>query len=531
MESGEIKELVRVKVKNDRSEVKNLKIEVIEERSEKKGIEFLEEVEEKKAVEIMRNKSNKGCENKSVLQNRDKEIKCELKDESDIKQENVNEVKVESTEREKCDGKGIGESVKSEKDLVSVKSETDLSKLNGHVEPSVSDTHIKTEKLSEKVVKGEDKKLDSLCNGDIENSDQKSPQHMTASGSHTTGSSKPSENQTGSSLSLDLETCTTKSSSNEKDTIKSSNDESGAGKTTSKHVELKIPSVKSSAIEQVKSTEVERHSNLFLQIPQSTKLSDFCSFSIDHAMKNDSSKNAGHQPSTTSFSSSLFMNTSFSDHVTKSTNHISLPSPPQPPPAHSKTLLSDRKPSFMSIDSILEKKTGSSQRNQFYPNSVLPVNPFVTQSVRSVSESHTIDSKPWFSLLPRVPCDDMSLTRGQHTSISSGIMLSPPFMSQLPFHPFSVQSPSFSSFQMGQLFNTSADQSLTVTSSSTSTVPSVTQSSDSSFKKPEPVSSQNPDPEQVLKSLQGEAKPIPEGKHYMYVVKIPIEQVPCRIKF
>lgn len=530
MESGEIKELVRVKVKNDRSEVKNLKIEVIEERSEKKGIEFLEEVEEKKAVEIMRNKSNKGCENKSVLLNGDKEIKCELKDISDIKQEEAYEVKVESSEREKCDGKRIGESVKSEKDLMSVKSETDMSKLNGHVEPSVSDTHIKTENLSEKVVKGEDKKQDSLCNGERENSDQKSPQHMTASGSHMTGSSKPSDNETGSGLSLDQETCTTKLSSNEKDTIKSSNDENGAGKTSSKHVELKIPSVKSSAIEQEKSTEVERHSNLFLQIPQSTKLSDFCSFSIDHAMKNDSSKNAGHQPST-SFSSSLFMNTSFSDHVTKSTNHSSLPSPPKPPPAHSKTLLSDRKPSFMSIDSILEKKTGSSQRNQFYPNSVLPVNPFVTQSVRSVSESHTIDSKPWFSLLPRVPCDDMSLTRGQHTSISSGIMLSPPFMSQLPFHPFSVQSPSFSSFQMGQLFNTSTDQSLTVTSSSTSTVPSVIQSSDSSFKKPEPVSSQNPDPEQVLKSLQGEAKPIPEGKYCMYVVKIPIEQVLYKIKF
>ncbi|XP_053408583.1 bromodomain adjacent to zinc finger domain protein 2B-like isoform X2 [Mercenaria mercenaria] len=515
MESGEIKDLVKVRVKNDRSEAKNLKIEVIDERSEKKGFAFLEEIEEKKAAGIRKHKSENGCENKSVLVNGGKEIKNEVKDISEIKEEKPEIVKSENTDSVKSEDTKLGNGVKAEQDTIS-KSEIESPKLNGHVDQlAVSDTHVKTCESLEKVVKNSDIIQDSLCNGDIRSSDQNSPQCMSVSGSNKTGSNKLSKNETGTSKNSYHETGTGNSSSSEIETIKSSNNGMNTSKIPSKHVELKIPSVKSSAIEKEKSTDVENQSNLFLQIPQSTKLSDFCSMSIDAAIKSNSSKETDQQQNpSTSLSSSLFLNTSFPDHVTKSANHLpSLSSPPQPPPAHSKTNLSERKPSFMSIDSILEKKTGSSQSNQFYPNSVLPVNPFVTQnqSVRSVSDSHTADSKPWFSLLPRVPCDDMSLTRGQHTSISSGIILSPPFMSQLPFHPFSIQSPSFSSFQMGQLFNTSTDQALTVTSSSTTAVTTVTQSSDSSFKKPEPVSSsQNPDPEQVLKSLQGEAKPIPE---------------------
>ena len=526
MESGEIKDLAKVRVKNDRSESKNLKIEVIDERSEKKGFKFLEEFEEKKAAGVKKHKSENGCENKSVLGSGNKDVKSEVKDVSEIKGEKSEEVKQEVDKSfVKIEDSKMENGVKIEKGIISSKSENESPKVNGHIdERSLFDTCVKVSGAAEKVVKDTDRKQDSICNGDIRISDQKSPQCLSVSGSKESGTSKQSQNQTDSNNKLDSETGTNENSKNsepdsknstssEHHTVKSTN----SSKIASKHVELKIPSVKSSAIEKdILSTDVEKQSNLFLQIPQCTKLSDFCNMSIDAAIKTDSSIEISKQQTPSSSSSSLFLNTSFSDHVTKSANHVpSLSSPPQPPPAHSKTSISERKPSFMSIDSILEKKTGSSQSNQFYPNSVLPVNPFVNQNqpVLSNSDHPAADGKPWFSLLPRVPCDDMSLTRGQHTSMSSGIILSPPFISQLPFHPFTIQSPPFSSFQMGQLFNTSSDQAMTVTSFSTSTVTTVTQSSDSSFKKPEPVSSsQNPDPEQVLKSLQGEAKPIPEGR-------------------
>lgn len=538
MESGEIKELVKVKVRNDRSEVKNLKIEVIDERSEKKGFEFLDEIEEKKAVKIWKNKSAKNCANKRVLVNGGKELKYECKDICELKDQDKKShiVKVESMGSIKCEDVKVENCLKfdNDKDMICKKSSDEVHKVNGH---NVTDIHIKTNELSEMVVNSVQLKQESLCNGDIRNIDQISLQHASVSGSqyqsnssketdtkssdHETGTSHSSKNKTGTSYSSNYEADTSNSKSHKTGTGYSNYDadpnnlsslETGSSK--SKHVELKIPSVKSSAIEQEKLADVEKHSNIFLQIPQSTKLSDFCGMSIDACIKTEPATVAGDEHKSLS---SLFLNTSFPNHVTKSTNHLA--SPTSPPPAHSKAQSSDRKRSFMSIDSILEKKTGSSQSNNSYPNSVLPVNPFVNQSVRSKSDNHSTDCRPWFSLLPRVPCDDMSLTRGQHTPLSSGIIMSPPFLSQLPFHPFSVQSPTFSSFQMGQLFNTSLDQSLTETSSAMSTVTTVTQSSDSSFKKPEPVSSsQNPDPEDVLKSLQGEAKPIPEGKYPTNVV-------------
>ncbi|XP_060551894.1 uncharacterized protein LOC132713351 isoform X3 [Ruditapes philippinarum] len=525
MESGEIKDLAKVRVKNDRLEAKNLKIEVIDERSEKKCFKFLEEIEEKKAAGVKKLKSENGCENKSVIVSGNKEIKKEGKGVSEVKEEMPEEVKEEKDKESlKIEDSKLENGVKVEKEVIS-RTEKESAKVNGHVgEHGLFDTQVKSSGLTEKVVKETDNKEESICNGDLRISDQKSPQCLSVSGSRESSTSKSSQNQTGSNKNMDFDTGTNKdsksnepgsknSSSNVNDSVISAKHETNGNKIPSKHVELKIPSVKSSAIEKdMLSSDVEKQSNLFLQIPQCTKLSDFCSMSIDAAIKTDSSKETSQQQtSSTSSSSSLFLNTSFPDHVTKSANHV--PSLSSPPPAHVKTNISERKPSFMSIDSILEKKSGSSQSNQFYPNSVLPVNPFVNHNQSAVSniDNHTADGKPWFSLLPRVPCDDMSLTRGQHTSMPSGIILSPPFISQLPFHPFSIQSPPFSSFQMGQLFNTSPDQALTVTSFSTSTVTSVTQSSDSSFKKPEPVSSsQNPDPEQVLKSLQGEAKPIPE---------------------
>lgn len=455
LESGEIKDIVLPKTRSERSESRTMKVEVIEEKTEKKGIEFLEDVPEKKASEILK---------------------------EDVKEKEI--------EKKLIDGKQINGLIKVEKDvLVKQESEQNVGTENVKVVkeenetkgPMLNDgdskTHdgVKVEDIKSEVL--EDKKL--VCNGDISGQDKSKEANSVEKASNCI-------------------------------------DNSGNGeqiKSPTKHVELKIPNIKPSAIEEGRS-EKACSSNLFLQVPQSTKLSDFCSMTIDAALKNETSESDHPKSSseTATLTSSLFSNTSFTDHVTKSTtNHKPpLPSPPCPPPAHSKTQIPERKSSFMSIDSILDKTSNSSHGSHLCSTSALPINPFVSQSTRSVSEVTTADSRPWFSLLPRVPCDDMSLTRGQH---SSGMLLSPPFMSQLPFHPFSIQSPAFASFQMGQLFSSSMG---TKSSSSSSLASSAMTHSNSemSFKKPEPVnSSQNTNPEEVLKTLQGEAKPIPEGQY------------------
>lgn len=461
MESGEITNVKLAKTRSERSDSKNLKIEVIGEKTEKKGVEFLEDIPEKKASEIlkMEKEVNKGSyDSKDHLAEMDKKFVDVKQVNGLIKSEKEAEVKSE---------------IKSE-----VKPEVETSYKESEKDGSVmTDTAGKIEKEDKTEKKNvicenveEDKKV--LCNGDI---GVKLPDSAEKE--------KLNENNSGNSEQI---------------------------KSPTKHVELKIPNVKPSAIEEGRG---ENKSDLFLQVQHTTKLSDFCSMTIDAALKNEPAESdyptSSAGPAT--LTSSLFSNTSFTDHVTKSTaNHKpSLPSPLCPPPAHSKTHIPERKSSFMSIDSILDKTSNSSHSSQSYPTNTLPVNPFVSQSSWNVNESSVLDSRPWFSLLPRVPCDDMSLTRGQH---SSGMLLSPPFMSQLPFHPFSLQSPAFASFQMGHLFS-SAFSTKSASCSSLASSIMTHANSEQSFKKPEPVnSSQNTNPEDLLKNLQGEAKPIPEGK-------------------
>ena len=449
VESGEIKDIVLAKTRSERSDSKTLKIEVMDEKTVKKGVEFLEEFPEKKASEILKG-------NKEGLNNVDRKCTDGKQVNGMIKAEKEVEVKSESKELVKVEPEGE----------VKMEIETNGPKVEDDVEDK--DKEVKKENSVKCERKEEEKK--PLCNGDISDKPQDSVE-------------KALNRETNSGNSEQI-------------------------KSPTKHVELKIPTIKSSAIEEGKS---ESTSNLYLHVPQTTKLSDFCSMTIDAALKSEPA-DTDHQPSSSgaaTLTSSLFSNTSFSDHVTKSTTNHQPPSPLCPPPAHSKTQTSERKSSFMSIDSILDKTSTSSHSNPMYTTNSLPVNPFVSQSSRNVGESSTLDSRPWFSLLPRVPCDDMSLTRGQH---SSGMLLSPPFMSQLPFHPFSIQSPAFTSFQMGQLFSSAfSTQSSSSSSLSSSVITNTT--SDMSFKKPEPVnSSQHGNPGDVLKALQGEAKPIPEGE-------------------
>ena len=274
-------------------------------------------------------------------------------------------------------------------------------------------------------------------------------------------------------------------------------------KCSSKNVELKIPSIKPCAISS------HDNMNLFLQVPSSTKLSDFCNISSTSDSKTVTSNNLIMSTSSPAYISSSHM---AGGHVMSPANHIaaSLPSPPKPPPAHSSKCTSETKLSFMSIDSILKKEPETSQTNQFFPPGVVALSPYTNTLLK---DSPTSDGKPWFSILPRVPCDDMSLTRGQHQSFSAGMFTSPPYISPISsFRSFPVPSPTFSSFQMGQIFGSTSSYSMPGTPSSSGMSTPVPDP----FKVPDVPnrSCQSPDPEEVLKTLQGEAKPIPEGKLY-----------------
>ena len=451
MESAETKDMCRY-IKNDKLESKSVKIEVISEKTEKKGVQLLEEIEEKKAVEILKEDTKKkvGKELNTDI------VKQEVKN---VEETDTREIKCENgflkTEKELLDI--VPDSIKDNTESViqNIKSEKS-DKDNGSID-NKEDKHC--ENSSSKVVTDTEFTEEKERNREVDHDNQKEP-------------------QTSDSVSGNLETV----------------------KSPTKLVELKIPTIKSSAIE-------NETTNLFLQVPTSTRLSEFCNISTDSGGIQNS---ALFSIPSSSVSTS---NTSSTHHVTKSTNHSSFSPPgPKPPPAHSNKQTSDRKSSFMSIDSILEKKTGSSQNDNSFQASVLPVNPFTSPHSKGLSDSPTTDTKPWFSILPRVPCDDMSLTRSRG-GLSSSMLLSPPFMSQLPFHPFPLQSPTFASFQMGQLYNCSLAMPISITNTPTT---SATNSQDEeSFKIPElpaTSSTSGTDALEVLKTLQGEVKPIPEGK-------------------
>lgn len=203
----------------------------------------------------------------------------------------------------------------------------------------------------------------------------------------------------------------------------------------------------------------------------------------------------------------------------------STPTSSTPLPAHqqpkSSTPSVEAKHNFLSIDSLLKKDSTSSSaspsnKSSLFPSPMFPLVPMTPdQMMKSFGESST--QKPWFSILPRLPCDDLSMT---HNSSQPSILPSPfqnSFLSPLSFHSFPAQSPSFSSFNVSQLFGTSDLSGMSLNS---------TAQSNDSFKIPNTPRTDTDTPstsvldqnESLLKELQGEAQPIPEGK-------IPIKKV------
>ncbi|XP_055998604.1 bromodomain adjacent to zinc finger domain protein 2B-like isoform X7 [Ostrea edulis] len=198
---------------------------------------------------------------------------------------------------------------------------------------------------------------------------------------------------------------------------------------------------------------------------------------------------------------------------TPSSTLTSTPLPAHQQPKSSTPSSTDTKHNFLSIDSLLKKDSSSSSaspssKSSLFPSPVFPLVPMTPdQMIKSFSENSS--QKPWFSILPRLPCEDMSMT---HSSSQMSVLPSPfqnSFLSPLSFHSFPIQSPSFSSFNMSQLFGNSDISGMSLNSTA--------QSSDS-FKIPNTPRSETDTPstsileqnESLLKELQGEAQPIPE---------------------
>ena len=231
--------------------------------------------------------------------------------------------------------------------------------------------------------------------------------------------------------------------------------------------------------------------NLFLQKPGSTKLTDFMS-------KADGVKS----PEVTS----PFMNNTHDKSSSfRLNNSASTASPGS---------------SFMSIDNILSKDNSCSSpgffNNSYLPHSLYPVGPLsAKQMLKNLSRRSSLENS-WFSVLPRMPCDETSLTRSHSPTKPSpkeSSKLSPP---PVGYSPFQLHSPTFASFQMGQIRGPPNDFS------SVGQFPSPNQISQfNSFRKPvmPPVSSSTPctgTPSAVdsIECLQfPEPQPIPLGKY------------------
>ncbi|XP_029646826.1 bromodomain adjacent to zinc finger domain protein 2B isoform X3 [Octopus sinensis] len=278
---------------------------------------------------------------------------------------------------------------------------------------------------------------------------------------------------------------------------------------------------KSNSKNSISHVKEENPTNLFLQKPEATKFSDLIHISKpDGAPTSQDTKSNivnSHHDSGTSPTTSSSVNTSSPNNSTLSTH-------------------SDTKPSFVSIDSLLKKDhEPSSPTLPFVPSmATYPMPPiFTDQLLKTASEIN--DQKPWFSILPRMPCDETSLTRSP-LNISHRMLNNSPFIFQpMPFHAFPVRSPAFASFQMGQIQSNPVDFNMNMFNNNTNNsntyfkVPPVPQeassmnnSSSSSLLQNSPLlpviaptSNGNglidSDPEGLLKSLQGELKPIPKA--------------------
>ena len=171
------------------------------------------------------------------------------------------------------------------------------------------------------------------------------------------------------------------------------------------------------------------------------------------------------------------------------------------PTSASPSIKTESKHNFTSIDSLLKKETkeltNCLNNNHFLPLNVFPPSPLISDHYPQ-SYKDILDQKPWFSILPRMPCDEMSLTRSPHPSAAPTGSLSNTSATFFPFLPY--QSPSFSTFQMGN-----------------STAENITSSSDLSgnlvpFKVPPPPSEKMASSNfQEMYPEKSEPVPIPEG--------------------
>lgn len=195
--------------------------------------------------------------------------------------------------------------------------------------------------------------------------------------------------------------------------------------------------------------------NIFLQSPTSNKLSDLCNLSTVKSERIEDSNltipHAHSSPLITPYSPSpfnMFFN-SFSNQTSESNS--------SPLPAHqhpkSSTPSTDSKSSFLSIDTLLKKENEPVKTSS--ASSIFSTFPLAQDQITMTSND---DQKPWFSILPRMPCEDLSVAQVTSQLGMHGPYNSLPFFSPLTVSAFPIQSPTFSSFQIGQLTNSNQDE-------------------------------------------------------------------------
>ena len=162
------------------------------------------------------------------------------------------------------------------------------------------------------------------------------------------------------------------------------------------------------------------------QSTNSSKLSDLCSTPPSSSSEqNDSSSKSimngippTSSPLITPYSSapSLF----FQPSSAMLPSHMTTTSSPHPLPAHQHPKTStptgtESKSSFLSIDTMLKKDSSPPvPHNQFLSSALFPTMSAVSPDHMMQSYSkESAEQKPWFSILPRMPCDDLSLTSSQ----------------------------------------------------------------------------------------------------------------------
>jgi hypothetical protein len=257
------------------------------------------------------------------------------------------------------------------------------------------------------------------------------------------------------------------------------------------------------------------NSNIFLQNPSSNKLSELCNLSTVKSEPSEDSKliipQAHSSPLITPYSSAPSPFHMFFNSFSNQQNNLSPVSTSSPLPAHqhpkSSTLSStDSKSSFLSIDTLLKKEKEPSKGLQ--SPSLFPAPDQMTKTLD--------EQKPWFSILPRMPCDDLSVA--QVTS-QMGMPPSPfnalPFFSPFSVGAFPIQNQTFAAFQMGQFSDSNQESSNEIKNNFK------VSESDNSFKVPNTPGTEPSTPRTEPNTLSmfdqeeintyDEAQPIPEG--------------------